>query len=114
REQLYPVLDNALAVILPSRLDNLPNACLEAMARRKVVVGTRGASFEQLIDDGVNGLLCEPGDPAGLLAAMERALALTPGEKEAIGERAFQRVGANNPEQVTAQLVDFYQKIIQK
>ena len=114
REKLYPVLDNALAVILPSRMDNLPNACLEAMARRKVVVGTRGASFEQLIEDGVSGFLCEPGNPTDLLKSIEQSLSLTPEQKKAIGEKAFQRVNANNPEKVTAQLVDFYQKFIDK
>lgn len=114
REKLYPILDNALSVVLPSRMDNLPNACLEAMAHRKVVVGTRGASFEQLIDDGVSGFLCAPGNPAELLNAIEKALALTPEQKETIGEKAFRRVNADNPEKVVAQLVDFYQKFIGK
>lgn len=114
REKLYPVLDNALAIVLPSRLDNLPNACLEAMARRKVVVGTRGASFEQLIENGVSGFLCEPGDPTDLLKSIEKSLSLTPEQKRTVGEKAFQRVNANNPEKVTVQLVDFYQKFIAK
>jgi len=113
-EKLYPILDNAQAVVLPSRIDNLPNACLEAMAHKKVVVGTRGASFEQLIEDGVNGFLCAPANPTDLLKSIEKALALTPEQKSAIGEKASQRVGANNPEKVVAQLVDFYQKFIGK
>ena len=114
REKLYPILDNAQAVVLPSRLDNLPNTCLEAMAHKKVVVGTRGASFEQLIDDGINGFLCAPGNPVDLFKAIEKALALTPEQKCAIGEKASRRVNANNPEKVVAQLVDFYQKFIGK
>ncbi|MFA5393870.1 MAG: glycosyltransferase family 4 protein [Candidatus Ratteibacteria bacterium] len=113
-EQLYPVLDNALAIILPSRIDNLPNTCLESMARKKVVVGTRGASFEQLIDDGINGFLCEPGNPADLLETIKKVLALTPEQKEIIGEKAAQRVNAAEPEKTVAQLVNFFQKIIEK
>lgn len=113
-EQLYPILDNTAAVILPSLIDNLPNTCLEAMAHKKVVVGTRGASFEQLIDDGVSGFLCEPGNPVDLFKTIEKALALTPVQKETIGEKASRRVGANNPEKVVAQLVDFFRKTIEQ
>lgn len=113
-EKLYPVLDNALAVILPSRIDNLPNTCLEAMAHKEVVVGTRGASFEQLINDDVSGFLCEPGNSADLLKTIKKVLGLAPEQKEAIGEKASQRVNANNPEKVVSQLVDFCQNFIGK
>lgn len=41
---LYPIIDHAEAVVLPSRIDNFPNACIEAMSRGKIIVGTRGAS----------------------------------------------------------------------
>ncbi len=43
-------------------MDNFPNACIEAMYFSKVVIGTDGASFEQLITHGKNGLLCRIGD----------------------------------------------------
>jgi len=62
--QLYPVIAGAHLVVLPSLIDNLPNACLEAMGLGKVVIGTLGTSFEELIVDGVNG--CTSTDPARL------------------------------------------------
>ncbi len=64
--QLYPVIEGARLVALPSLIDNTPNSCLEAMGLGKVVIGTRGASFEELITDGVNGFLVGAGDPAAL------------------------------------------------
>jgi len=66
-EQLYPVISGARLVVLPSLIDNMPNACLEAMALGKPVVGTRGASFEEMIRDGETGFLVPAGD-AGALA----------------------------------------------
>jgi len=39
-QQLYPVLAGAHLVALPSLMDNFPNACLEAMALGKPVIGT--------------------------------------------------------------------------
>ena len=47
-------------------------------------------------------------------ATIEKALALTLEQKKAVGERAAQRIGTNNPEKVVAQLVDFFRKIIEK
>jgi glycosyltransferase involved in cell wall biosynthesis len=110
-EQLYPILGRALAVVLPSRLDNFPNTCLEAMAHRRVIVGTRGTSFEQLLVDGESGFLCETDDPASLREAMERVIALPDEQRRAMGEKAWERVQELRPERVATQLVSFYQKV---
>jgi glycosyltransferase involved in cell wall biosynthesis len=56
-EQLYPIINQAYAVILPSRIENFSNACIEAMAHKRIVIGTRGTSFEQLIEDGRSGFM---------------------------------------------------------
>ena len=64
--QLYPVIDRSHLVVLPSLIDNLPNSCLEAMGIGKVVIGTSGASFDELITDGVNGFLVDPNNPEAL------------------------------------------------
>lgn len=111
-EQLYPILSRALAVVLPSRLDNFPNTCLEAMAHRRVIVGTRGTSFEQLLSDGESGILCEVDDPASLREAVERAIALPDDRRRAMGEKAWERVRELRPERAAAQLVSFYNRVI--
>ena len=40
--QLYPVIAGARLVVLPSLIENLPNAGLEAMALGRAVIGTAG------------------------------------------------------------------------
>ena len=74
REQLYPIIQGAQVCLLPSRIDNLPNTCIEAMALGNVVIGTRGASFEQLIVDRVSGYLCERDNSKSYLEALNEAL----------------------------------------
>ena len=111
-EQLYPILANALAVVLPSRVDNLPNTCLEAMAHRRVVIGTRGTGFEQLITEGRNGFLCDSESSASLLEALEKTLRMTDEERHRMGEEAWQRVHQFRPEIVVNQLISFYQRVL--
>jgi glycosyltransferase involved in cell wall biosynthesis len=51
--------------------DILPNVIKEAMAVGVPVVTTRLEAIEELIEDGVSGLLVEPNDPASLAAKLE-------------------------------------------
>lgn len=113
-DRLYPVLANARAVVLPSRIDNFPNTCLEAMAHRRVIVGTWGTSFEQLLVDGESGYLCEPDNPSSLFETIGKALSLTDAGRKAMGDRAWERVHELRPEKAVARLVAFYRKVMER
>lgn len=54
--------------------DILPNVIKEAMAVGVPVVTTRLEGMDELIEDGVSGLLVAPGDVLGLAASMETLL----------------------------------------
>ncbi len=85
---LQPIIQNACAVVLPSRIDNLPNTCTESMALGKIVIGTRGASFDQLIKDAKNGYLCDIADSNSLLSTIEKVLRLSSEQKQLIEDNA--------------------------
>jgi len=110
-EKLYPIIEHAEAVVLPSRIDNLPNACIEAMALKKIVIGTNGTSFEQLIVDNENGFLCDVDDSGGLLKLMNKVIRLDDQKKKEIGEKAYQRIQKLHPNIVVSQLVSLYTHI---
>lgn len=111
-EALYPVIQHADFVICPSLIENLSNACIEAMYLERVVIGTDGASYEQLIDDGENGLLCLPGDSKSLLRKMNEAAAMSDVRKYEMGKRAKTRIDKLAPERVVRKLVRYYQWVI--
>ncbi|NCT68791.1 MAG: glycosyltransferase family 4 protein [Rhodanobacteraceae bacterium] len=59
-------------LVLPSSDEGLSNVVLEAMAAGCPAVVTRVGGNTELIEDGVSGLLVEPGDAAALRLALER------------------------------------------
>ena len=78
RDSMATALAAADVVAVPSvvdragNVDGLPNALLEALAAGKAVVASRVAGIPDVVEHDVNGLLVPPGDPAALLAALER------------------------------------------
>lgn len=111
-DSLYYVIIKAEFVILPSLMENLSNACIEAMSFGKVVVGTDGASFEQLIVDGKNGLLCKPNDPQGLLKKMNEAVIMSNEQKEQMGALAKKRIHKLQPNIAVGKLLKYYQHVV--
>ncbi len=111
---LYPIIRHAQIVTLPSRNDNFPNTCIEAMAHGKIVIGTRGNGFEQLIEDKVNGYLVPIDAPEQLYEAIDEALALPKDKKEQMEKKAVERIDKLSPEHIIPQIVQLYQKAISK
>jgi glycosyltransferase involved in cell wall biosynthesis len=70
KPDLYSVLLRADATVLPSVVDNLPNTAIESLMLGVPIIGTRGASIDELVEDGVTGHLVCPGDVEGLALAM--------------------------------------------
>lgn len=111
-ETLYPVIQHADFVICPSRMENLSNACMEAMYFGKVVIGTNGVSYEQLIKDGISGLLCNPENPKDLLDKMDKVAVMSKEEKLRIGENAQKRIERLAPKYTVKELLRYYQYVI--
>jgi glycosyltransferase involved in cell wall biosynthesis len=69
------LLARATAVVVPSRwYENAPMAILEAFAAGTPVVASRIGGIPEMVRDGVEGLLVEPGDAGDLARALDRLL----------------------------------------
>lgn len=110
-KQLYPIIKHADFVVLPSLMENLSNACIEAMYFKKVVIGTDGASFEQLITHGKSGLLCRIGDAGDLLDKMQTAVCMKEEQKIRMGDQARQRINKLKPEYAVKRLIRLYEQV---
>jgi len=112
KARLYPFIEAAEAVVIPSRIDNYPNACLEAHLHGVPVVGTYGSSLDEMIEDGMTGFLAMGNDPHDLRLAIERSLAMSPVEREAMRSRIARHVEAIKHEDRIGQLLQLYQAAI--
>lgn len=71
-----PYFSLADAMICPSRKEALGNVILEAWSYQLPVVSTRTPGGLELIEDGINGLLCPLQDPPALAMAIKQLLDL--------------------------------------
>jgi glycosyltransferase involved in cell wall biosynthesis len=111
-DQLYPIIQQAKLVILPSLWENFPYACLEAMSFGKVVVATSGSGYGEILEDGVSGYLVEPGNVQKLEQKITNLLKTNP--DPAIGRNAKARINSFKPTVVVNNMVKYYKEIIKK
>ena len=64
--------------MLPSRSEGLGRVVVEAFCRGRGVVGSRVGGIPDIVEDGVSGILVEPGDPQALADALVRVLSDRP------------------------------------
>lgn len=74
RADIGDLLQRSWGFVLPSRWEGMPNVLLEAMACGLPCVATRVSGSEDIISDGVDGLLVEPEQPAALAWALRRVI----------------------------------------
>ena len=74
RTDIGRFLSSANIFVLPSRWEGLPVSLLEAMGMGLPVIATRVEGVEEVVQDGVQGLLVPPEDSAALAAALEELI----------------------------------------
>jgi glycosyltransferase involved in cell wall biosynthesis len=67
-------LDDAWALVLPSRSEGLGRVVIEAFRRGRAVLGTNVGGINDLVVDDGNGVLVPAGDAAALAEALVRLL----------------------------------------
>ena len=72
--EVAAALDGSTALVLPSRSEGMGRVVVEALCRGRPVVATRVGGIPDLVRDGENGLLVEPGDTRALADAFGRLL----------------------------------------
>ena len=96
--------------VFPSRSETLGNVVLEALTSGLPVVGVRDGGTLENVEDGLNGVLCEPGD-AGSFAAGIRRLAENPALRSRLGQNARTWAEARGWDAAFAPLTAAYEEL---
>jgi glycosyltransferase involved in cell wall biosynthesis len=75
RQRVLELFRAADASLLSSSWENFPHTVVEALAVGTPVIATRTGGVAEVVHDGENGLVVEPGDVGALAAAIERFVA---------------------------------------
>jgi glycosyltransferase involved in cell wall biosynthesis len=110
RAELFGILAGARAAVVPSRWENFPNVCIEAMGSGLPIIATRFGGMAEMVEDGRTGWLTldtgVAGMVDGLADALRQCLATSPAELAAMGRRAAEAVRqlCNNERTVNEQI----------
>ena len=91
-DDVRPYLAAADCVVLPSYREGVPRTLLEAAAMALPIVATRVPGCVDVVDDGVNGLLCAPRDAVDLARAMLEMVSLPVAARQRMGAAGRRKV----------------------
>lgn len=91
-DDVRPYLAAADCIVLPSYREGMPRSLLEGAAMAKPLIATDVPGCRQIVDHGINGLLCKVRDPVSLAETMLDMIRAGSAEREKMGAAGRRRV----------------------
>jgi glycosyltransferase involved in cell wall biosynthesis len=108
------LMSNATAFILPSYYEGLPMSILEAMAASVPVIASNVGGIPDIIKDGENGMLIEPGDIKAMAEKIQRIVENRE-ERIEISQKAKEMIMTNYSQQIVIdKLIEIYTRVLQE
>ena len=104
------LLNIADAYILPSYNEGLPISVLEAMSYSLPIISTRVGGIPEIVKDGINGLLINPGDKKAIYDSIV-SLMNNKEQRENMGKKSKEIVKEHLPIYVESQLKQLYNSL---
>ncbi|HEX8400915.1 MAG TPA: glycosyltransferase family 4 protein [Allosphingosinicella sp.] len=99
-DDVRPLIGQADCVVLPSYREGLPRVLLEGAAMAKPLITTDVPGCRQVVDHGVNGLLCTVRDPRSLADAMLKMIRSGEARRSAMGAAGRRKIEAEYDERI--------------
>ena len=110
-DSVVDFLRQADCVVLPSYREGVPRSLLEAASVGKPIITTDAVGCRDVVDDGINGFLCEPRNVNDLKAKMEKMFLLPEAERLQMGCNGREKVLKQFDEKI---VIDCYVKTIEQ
>ena len=95
-----PQIASAKCIVLPSYREGTPRTLLVAAAMARPIITTDAVGCREVVDDGVNGYLCNVRDAGDLANKMEQMLLLSQEQRTEMGFRGRAKMEAEFDEQI--------------
>lgn len=93
RKDIDDWIEHCHCTVLPSLGgEGVPNVLLESAATGRVCIASDINGSREVVEEGVTGFMFTPGDSASLIEKLERFIAMSPGEREAMGRRGREKM----------------------
>lgn len=79
-------------VLLPSYREGTPRSLLEAASMAKPIVTTNVVGCKEVVEDGLNGFLCEVKNAKDLALKMQKIIELPKDERKSMGQRGREKI----------------------
>ena len=114
RTDIVDLLQDSWAFVLPSRWEGMPNALLEALACGLPCIATRVSGSEDIIREGINGLLVEPEQPAEMAQALRRIIEDSDLARRLAQEGRATAIRDYQLSSIVEQSVELYRRLLSK
>ncbi len=91
-DDVASVMNQAGCIVLPSYREGLSRVLLEAAALAKPIITTNVPGCMDVVDDGINGFLCEVKNSLDLSIQMKKMLALDSHQLQAMGKKGRAKI----------------------
>lgn len=102
KDDVRPSIAAADCIVLPSYREGLPRSLLEAAAMARPLIASDVPGCRDVVEDGINGLLCDVRSAPSLARAMERMIEMSPAERVAMGMVGRRKVAAEFDQRLVA------------
>lgn len=92
QKDVRPFVANADCVVMPSYREGMNNVLLEAASMARPLIATDVTGCRDIVDNGVNGLLCKVKSGKDLAEKMKQMMNLSSSEREAMGQKGREKM----------------------
>lgn len=110
-ERKAELLSKGSIYLLPSHHEGLPISILEAMSYKMAIVASGVGGIPEVVHNGENGFLINPGDQESLYKAIQ-SLIIHPDTRRNMGEHSFDLVQPYLPDKVEKALTTMYEDLL--
>ncbi len=92
QKDVRPFIANADCIVMPSYREGMNNVLLESASMARPLIATDVTGCRDIVDNGVNGLLCKVKSGKDLAEKMKQMMALSSGEREMMGQKGREKM----------------------